>query len=88
MYSLTEYGPLTQRNGEDRLEGATDHPSKSAREDRRTGPYVVRDLSWELARYLDAEDLSAGASATPNPRAETRPQPGERKNEKCCNQHK
>ncbi len=66
MYRLAEYELLTQRNGEDRLEGATDHPSKSAREDRRTRTYVVRDLSWELARYLDAEDLSASASATPS----------------------
>ncbi len=28
--------------------------------------YVVRDLSWELARYLDTEAFSASASATSN----------------------
>ena len=66
MYGLAEYEPLTQRNGEDRLEGATQRPSKRAREERRTRPYVVRDLSWGLARYLDAGDFSAGTSATPN----------------------
>jgi hypothetical protein len=82
MYSLAEYELLTQRNGEDRLEGATGQPSKSAREERRTRPYVVRDLSWELARYLDAENFSASASATPKPRAGSRPQPVERKNER------
>jgi hypothetical protein len=26
---------------------------------------VVRDLSWELARYLDTESFAASASATP-----------------------
>jgi hypothetical protein len=33
---------------------------------RETRPYVVRDLSWEFARYLDTESSSASASATPN----------------------
>ena len=82
MYGLAEYELLSQRNGEDGLEGATERPSKRVREERRTRPYVVRDLSWELARYLDAENFSASASATPKGRAETRPQLGERKNER------
>jgi hypothetical protein len=65
MYGLVEYELLTQRNGEDGLAGATERPSKRAREERQTRLYVVRDLSWELARYLDAEDFSASASVTP-----------------------
>ena len=65
MYGLAEQEGLAQRNGEDRPQGATDRPSKRAREDRRTRPYGVWDLSWELARYLDAEDFSGSASATP-----------------------
>jgi hypothetical protein len=27
---------------------------------------VVRDLSWELARFLDAEDFPTSAFATPD----------------------
>ena len=65
MYALAGYEFLTQRNGEDRPEGATDRLSMRPREDGRTRPYVVRQLSWELARYLDAEGFSASASATP-----------------------
>ena len=39
---------------------------KLARTSRETRPYVVRDLSWELARYLDTENHSASAFATPD----------------------
>jgi hypothetical protein len=39
---------------------------RTAREDHEPMPYVVRDLSWELARYLDTENYSASASATPD----------------------
>jgi hypothetical protein len=53
MYGLAEHELLPQRNGEDGLEGATERPSKRVREERRTRHYVVRDLSWELARYFD-----------------------------------
>ena len=31
-------------------------PTTIARADRERGPYVVRDLSWEFARYLDTEE--------------------------------
>ena len=34
-----------------------------APENRETRHYVVRDLSWELARYLDTESFSSSASA-------------------------
>jgi hypothetical protein len=30
---------------------------------REPRPYVVRDMSWRLARYLDAEEFSASAPA-------------------------
>ena len=34
-----------------------------APENRERRPYVVRELSWELARYLDTESFSSSASA-------------------------
>jgi hypothetical protein len=40
--------------------------TRVAPENRETRPYVVRDLSWELARYLDTESFSATTSATSN----------------------
>ena len=33
---------------------------------REAMPYVVRDLSWELARYLEAQDSPQEASAASN----------------------
>jgi hypothetical protein len=57
MYELAEYWQL-QTHRESGREAAT------AREDRETRPYVVRDLSWELARFLDAEDFRAIAFDT------------------------
>jgi hypothetical protein len=33
---------------------------------REPMPYLVRDLSWELARDLDAEEFSASALAPSN----------------------
>ena len=68
MYGLAAYEPLTQRNGEGVHEGATERLSKKDREKRLTRPHVVRDLSWELARYLDVEDFG--------------PQPADRRNER------
>jgi hypothetical protein len=67
MYRLAKYQVLRQRPEEMRREAAVQHPTRVAREEREIGPYVVRDLSWELARYLDTEDFSAAsASETPN----------------------
>jgi hypothetical protein len=41
--------------------------TRIARENRETRPYVVRDLSWEFARYLVTEkSFSATTSATSN----------------------
>ena len=64
MYGLAEYEDLQQRHEEIRPEVAMKRPTRMARENRETRPYVVRDLSWELARYLDTESFSASASAT------------------------
>jgi hypothetical protein len=36
------------------------------RGDRETMPYVARGLSWELARYLEAQDSPEDASAALN----------------------
>ena len=66
MYGLAEYEVLGQRNDEVRAEVALGRPTTIAPEDRETGPYVVRDLSWELARYLDTETVPASASAASN----------------------
>ena len=66
MYGLAEYEVLGQRHEEIRREVAKERPTRMAREERETGPYVMRDLSWELARYLDTEDFSASTSATAN----------------------
>ena len=57
MYELAEYGQV-QLYRENGREVAT------VREDRETSPYVVRDLSWELARYIETEDFPDSA-ATP-----------------------
>ena len=66
MYRLAEYEFLRQRHEEIWREVTMERQTRMARENRETGPYVVRDLSWALARYLDTEDLSASASATAN----------------------
>lgn len=76
MYGLAEHEDLRQRHEEIRQEVAVERPPGMAREDRETRPYVVRDLSWELARYLDTESFSASASATSNSVSE---RPGKRR---------
>jgi hypothetical protein len=64
MYGFDEYEDLQQRHEEIRREVVVARPEKMARANRETRPYVARDLSWELARYLDTESFSASASAT------------------------
>jgi len=66
MYGLAEYEVLGQRNDEVRAEVALGRPTTMVPEDRETGTYVVRDLSWEFARSLDTEEFSTGASLTSN----------------------
>jgi hypothetical protein len=66
MYGLAEYEVWRQRPEELREEVAAARLEKTARANRETRPYVVRDLSWELARYLETEDFSASDSAIPS----------------------
>ena len=61
MYGLAKYEFKRQRHEEIRREVAVVRPTRVAREERQSRPYVVRDLSWELARYLDTEEVSASA---------------------------
>jgi hypothetical protein len=66
MYGLAEYEVLEQRHDEFRGRVAMGRSTTMVPEDRETVPYVVRDLSWEFARYLDTEEFSTGASVTSN----------------------
>ena len=50
-----------------RHEAARVQPAKLAHENHETRPYVVRDLSWELARFLDAETFATSGSSNSNP---------------------
>jgi hypothetical protein len=63
MHGLAEYEAL-QPHEEIQREAATEHPAVTARANRETRPYVVRDLSWELARYLDTQTFPASAYPT------------------------
>jgi hypothetical protein len=55
MNGWAEYEIGRQHREEIRHEVATARLEKLARVNREPRPYVVRDLSWELARYLDTE---------------------------------
>ena len=61
MYRLAEHEDVRQRRKEIRNEAAVEHKTRMERADWQPRPYVVRDLSWELARYLDTENFSEGA---------------------------
>ena len=56
MYGLAAYEAQLQRPEEIRRELAAIRLEKAALEDRETRTYVVRDLSWELTRYLETLD--------------------------------
>ena len=66
MNLVTEYQDSRQRNQEIQAEVAVERPAAMGLEDREARPYVVRDLSWELARYLDAQSFPPSASAPSN----------------------
>lgn len=74
MYGLAKYEDSSPQSHEEiRREVAVGRLEKLAHENREIRPYVatavVRDLSWELARYLDTELLAAAAPPrTPNQR--------------------
>ena len=61
MYGLAKHEDLRQRRKEIRNEAAVEHKTRMERADWQPRHYVVRDLSWELARYLDTEIFSEGA---------------------------
>jgi len=64
MYGTTEQ--VIREHYEDlRREAARVRPAPIARANRARRPYVVRDLSWELARYLDTQDFPPSGSTTP-----------------------
>jgi hypothetical protein len=64
MCGIGEHEVWRQRHEVNRREVAMERSTRMARANRETRPYVVRDLSWELARYLDTESFSESASAT------------------------
>jgi hypothetical protein len=64
MHRLAESEILGQRHEEIRREVVVGRPTGTAHGKREAVHYVVRDLSWELARYLDAEGFSASALTT------------------------
>jgi hypothetical protein len=66
MYGLDEYEVLHQCPEEIRQEVAVARLEKVARANCETRSYMARDLSWELARYLDTQTHSASASAIPS----------------------
>jgi hypothetical protein len=66
MNLVTEHQDSRQRNEEIQAEVAVERPAAMTLAEREARPYVVRDLSWELARYLDAESFPASASAPSN----------------------
>jgi hypothetical protein len=66
MYGSDEYEVLHQCPEEIRQEVAVARLEKMTRANCETRSYVVRDLSWELARYLDTQSHSASASAPPS----------------------
>ena len=57
MYVTTSQEVSRQHREENGLEAVMKRQTKMVSEDRDPRPYVVRDLSWEVARYLDAESF-------------------------------
>src|SRR4051812_13996569 len=74
MNGLAEYGVLAPHE-EKGLKVAIERPRSAAREDHQTRPYVVGALSWDPARFLDAEALPAGAFDAPEGENENTLQP-------------
>ena len=75
MYGTTEQ--VIHEHYEDfRREAARVRPAPMEREDHEARPYVVRDLSWELARFLETQNFPASAYATPSSANGNTPRPG------------
>jgi hypothetical protein len=56
MYASAAQKNLRRHYENLRREAARVRPVRMARTNHETPPYVVRDLSWELARYLEGAD--------------------------------
>ena len=65
MYEVAERARLRQTRKEDGREAAPERLTGMAHEDRETGPFMVRDLSWVLARYPDTKIFPPNAPTTP-----------------------
>jgi hypothetical protein len=75
MYGTTEQ--VIREHYEDLgREAARVRPAPMEREDHEAKPYVVRDLSWELARFLETQNFPASAYATPSSANGNTPRPG------------
>jgi hypothetical protein len=66
MYVSMDQELSRQHREKIRQEVAANRPAGVAQRGREPRPYVVRDLSWEFARYRDEEVFSANALATSN----------------------
>jgi len=64
MYGSVAQQIIREHHESLRREAARVRPAPMA--NRETTPYVVRDLSWELVRFLDTEDSLASTFATPH----------------------
>ncbi len=63
MYGMNQYEVWRQRPQELRQEVAAYRLEKAARANRGRESTLVRDLSWELARYLDTAGFPASSTA-------------------------
>ena len=66
MYGSVAQQIIREHHESLRREAARVRPAPMANANRETTPYVVRDLSWEFARFLEAEDSKASTYATPD----------------------
>ena len=76
MYGSVAQQIIREHHESLRREAARVRPAPMANANRETTPYVVRDLSWEFARFLETQDFPASAYATPNSANENPPRPG------------
>ena len=64
MITTFDLTQIHERNAEMRREAAANRLARKARANRQEQPYVVRELSWVFARFLNAQDSPASAPAT------------------------
>ena len=61
MIANTDIPQTHERREEIRRRAAMERPETMVRANREPRPYVVRDLSWELASYLETENVPAAS---------------------------